>query len=217
MFIIGCSASKEFVISNIGRLDVYTEAYQKGYETDFVLALKLNKGIISDAKILIGSEEELFDNLLIRLALANQLDLSKVTNINKYDSISVRVQFCILPQGKKLRTKNKIEIKQLEPSLGANDIVLSEADILKSKTKNYPNLNISSVDITFTKAGQKKFELLTSQNLNQKVALILDGYVLVEPKIIDPIKSGRIEITGLKPYAAKYVSGRINKLCEKKQ
>lgn len=52
------------------------------------------------------------------------------------------------------------------------------------------------VDITFNQQGGTRFAELTSQNVNKRFAIILDGKVLSAPSINEPILGGSAQISG---------------------
>ena len=69
--------------------------------------------------------------------------------------------------------------------------------------KNLTNANVGSdqyqrpaIDFRFDGAGTKAFGEATSQNVNQRFAIILDGKIVSAPTIINPITTGSGQITG---------------------
>jgi preprotein translocase subunit SecD len=52
------------------------------------------------------------------------------------------------------------------------------------------------VDVVLTEKGSKKLLDFTSQNVKRRVALFLDGKLLVVPIILDPLASGILSISG---------------------
>ena len=212
IYLIGCSTSKEFLIQNTGRLDFYPDVYRHGFETDIIILLELEKGVIKQSRILRSGGEEMFDMLLLRLAKMNKLDLSTIRDLKRYDSVTVRVQFCLLPEGEKIKSAKPIQFKSIDESDSADAV--TDLDIASAASEFDRTLNMSTVTITFTETGKQKFESLTARNLDRPVSIILDGYVISKPTVKEQIKDGRVMITGLKPYAAKYVADRINKLCK---
>jgi len=53
------------------------------------------------------------------------------------------------------------------------------------------------VSLTFTSAGAKKFEEVTRQNINKRLAIVLDGKVYTAPNIKSAIAGGQAVIEGL--------------------
>jgi len=60
-----------------------------------------------------------------------------------------------------------------------------------SKFRTYPG-----IELTFSSSGTSKFASVTSQNLNRHLAIVVDGQVLMAPKILEPIPDGMAQITG---------------------
>ncbi|MBN1326832.1 MAG: protein translocase subunit SecD [Candidatus Cloacimonetes bacterium] len=52
------------------------------------------------------------------------------------------------------------------------------------------------IALNFTKSGAKKFANITGQNLNKRLAIVLDDVVYVAPVIADKIPTGEAQITG---------------------
>lgn len=52
------------------------------------------------------------------------------------------------------------------------------------------------ISLTFDKKGAKKFATITGQNINKKLAIVLDNVVYSDPVIRDKIPSGEAQITG---------------------
>ena len=54
----------------------------------------------------------------------------------------------------------------------------------------------NNLDITLTKEGAKKFRILTENNINKPVAIVLNKMLVSAPKIMSEIPNGRIQISG---------------------
>lgn len=52
------------------------------------------------------------------------------------------------------------------------------------------------VNLEFTDEGAKKFADLTTKNVGRRISILLDGEVLTDPNVREPITGGRAEITG---------------------
>jgi protein-export membrane protein SecD len=52
------------------------------------------------------------------------------------------------------------------------------------------------VSLTLNRAGAKKFETVTGQNIKKRLAIVLDDIVFVAPQIEDKIRGGEAQITG---------------------
>lgn len=70
-------------------------------------------------------------------------------------------------------------------------------DSLTDATQTFdPQTNEPAVSITFDSDGTQRFARLTTENVNQQFAIILDGEVLSAPVIREPILSGTSQISG---------------------
>lgn len=59
-----------------------------------------------------------------------------------------------------------------------------------------PKTNQAVVSITFNQQGGERFAQLTTENVNKRFAIILDGKVLSAPSINEPILGGSAQISG---------------------
>lgn len=62
------------------------------------------------------------------------------------------------------------------------------------KVKDALDRNI--LDIILTKEGAKKFRILTQNNINKPVAIVINKMLISAPRIMDEISNGRIQISG---------------------
>ena len=73
--------------------------------------------------------------------------------------------------------------------------VLTGTDLKNAQAAmNQNNQNV--VDLEFSDEGGKKFADLTMKNVGRKIAILLDGEVLTDPVVNEPILGGRAEISG---------------------
>jgi preprotein translocase subunit SecD len=76
-----------------------------------------------------------------------------------------------------------------------NDVVLSNADVASaSVSTNFQNL--VTVQIAFTKLGGKKLTHATEANINNHIAILVDGNVVSAPLVRAKIMGRRAEISG---------------------
>jgi len=68
--------------------------------------------------------------------------------------------------------------------------------LTNAKQSFNPQTNAPVVDITFNQQGGARFAKLTSENVNRRFAIILDGKVLSAPSINEPILGGSAQISG---------------------
>ena len=53
-----------------------------------------------------------------------------------------------------------------------------------------------SLELDFTKDASSRFEQLTTRRSGRRLAIVIDGKVVIAPKILHPITTGLFEITG---------------------
>lgn len=73
---------------------------------------------------------------------------------------------------------------------------LTGADLTDARVEIDPQYNESSVGITFNRKGGRTFSRITGENVNKRLAIVLDNKVYSAPNIKDKISGGRAQITG---------------------
>lgn len=72
------------------------------------------------------------------------------------------------------------------------------------------------VALVFTENGAKKLSEFSSRNRKQRVAIILDGRLLIAPVIFEPLTEGRAAFSGdYKPAEIQSIADRINEVISK--
>ncbi|HEY6260813.1 MAG TPA: hypothetical protein VIW47_04410 [Nitrospiraceae bacterium] len=74
------------------------------------------------------------------------------------------------------------------------EIDIHDFKVAKTTIPNSPFLPM--VDIALTENGRKKLAELSSRDLKRRVAVFLDGKLLVVPIIIEPLTIGILRISG---------------------
>lgn len=69
-------------------------------------------------------------------------------------------------------------------------------DQLTKATQGYDQNNQPDIEIEFNSEGAHRFARVTQENVGKPFAIILDGRVLSDPRINEPILGGRAQITG---------------------
>ncbi|MBI5746428.1 MAG: protein translocase subunit SecD [Nitrospirae bacterium] len=69
-------------------------------------------------------------------------------------------------------------------------------DLLTDARVSIGEFNESFVSITFDSAGARLFDMVTTENVNKHLAIILDGNVYSAPRINERISGGKAQITG---------------------
>lgn len=86
--------------------------------------------------------------------------------------------------------KNALKDLKLSPHIG---ISTKEISTIK-KRKNEIDLYV--IDIVLTEAGTGKFKKLTQKNIARPIAIVLNGKLISAPLVINPIRDGKVEISG---------------------
>ena len=84
------------------------------------------------------------------------------------------------------------QLKDLQ--LAAKPAVSYKEILEVKKVKDALDRNI--LDIILTKEGAKKFRILTQNNINKPVAIVINKMLISAPRIMDEISNGRIQISG---------------------
>jgi len=74
--------------------------------------------------------------------------------------------------------------------------VLTGADLKDAQEAQEPNTNKVVVNLTFNSAGARKFAQVTAANVGKPIGIYLDGKLLQNPIVQEPIPNGRAQITG---------------------
>ncbi len=69
-------------------------------------------------------------------------------------------------------------------------------NLIDAQAGNDPQTNESVVNITFDTQGATKFAKLSTENVGQRFAIILDGRILSAPQFNEPILGGSAQISG---------------------
>ncbi|MCL5781414.1 MAG: protein translocase subunit SecD [Bacillota bacterium] len=74
--------------------------------------------------------------------------------------------------------------------------ILTGADLKDAVEAKDPVSGAVEVDLEFNKEGARKFAEVTSANVGRNIAILLDGQVLQNPRVEEPITGGKARITG---------------------
>lgn len=92
------------------------------------------------------------------------------------------------------RGPNAYSYEQMMPYVVAERADIS-GDDLRDAYPSFDQNNTPEVALTFNGSGTKKFAEVTSENVNKRLAIILDGNVYMAPSINTPITTGSARIT----------------------
>ena len=76
--------------------------------------------------------------------------------------------------------------------------VLSGTDLKDAQAATNQQNGQHVVNLEFSDEGAKKFAEVTMKNVGRRIAILLDGEVLTDPNVREPILGGRAEISGQK-------------------
>ncbi|NDW13082.1 protein translocase subunit SecDF [Bacteroides sp. 214] len=71
-----------------------------------------------------------------------------------------------------------------------------EGDVIVDAVNDFDQYGRPSVSMVMNTEGSRKWALLTKQNINRSIAIVLDGYVYSAPNVNGEITGGRSQITG---------------------
>lgn len=74
--------------------------------------------------------------------------------------------------------------------------IITGADLKDAMEARDPNTGQVEVDLTFTPEGTRKFAQATTANVGRPIGIYLDGQLLQNPVVQEPITNGQARITG---------------------
>ena len=89
-----------------------------------------------------------------------------------------------------------IKTAYLEFKTADGQTILTGADLKNAVEAKDPMSGAVEVDLEFNKEGTQKFADATTANVGKQIAILLDGNVLQNPVVQEPITGGKARITG---------------------
>lgn len=83
-----------------------------------------------------------------------------------------------------------------ESSIALDKGVAMTGENIINARANFDQFNQAYVSLTFNSRGARRFEQVTGDNVNRRLAIVLDGKVYSAPNINEKIRGGRASITG---------------------
>ena len=71
-----------------------------------------------------------------------------------------------------------------------------EGDVITNAKDEYDSYGKPAVSMSMNSDGARRWALLTKQNVNRSIAIVLDGYVYSAPNVMNEITGGNSQITG---------------------
>jgi preprotein translocase subunit SecD len=84
----------------------------------------------------------------------------------------------------------------LEFKTEGGEIIVTGRDLKEAREAMDPTSNQPEVNLTFNPVGAKEFAKHTTANVGRKIAIYLDGNMVQNPTVQEPITNGRARITG---------------------
>ncbi len=84
----------------------------------------------------------------------------------------------------------------LEFKTEGGESIVTGRDLKEAREAMDPGSNQPEVNLTFNPVGAKKFAEATRENVGRKIAIYLDGNMIQNPTVQEPILNGRARITG---------------------
>ncbi|BDD10561.1 protein translocase subunit SecDF [Fulvitalea axinellae] len=80
--------------------------------------------------------------------------------------------------------------------VGRNGQPALSGDVVKGANQQFDRTGHPAVGMSMTAPGARKWKRLTGQNINRRIAIVLDDYVYSAPNVQSEIPNGNSEITG---------------------
>lgn len=77
-----------------------------------------------------------------------------------------------------------------------NDLIVTGAELKEVRVEKNPRTNESMIAITFTDAGKEAFGVATMKYTGQRIGIYLDGKLIQNPVVNEPILNGEASISG---------------------
>lgn len=111
---------------------------------------------------------------------------------------------------------HKVGDKSTNETIYVQKKVLLNQTALKSAKVITNSLGHPQVQITFTKAGQKQFAVVTRDNIGKRLAIIIDGQLCDAPKILAEVPGGVAVISGSSKQEAEQLASKIRESLAKR-
>ncbi|MEW6274566.1 MAG: protein translocase subunit SecD [Bacillota bacterium] len=92
--------------------------------------------------------------------------------------------------------REMVKTAYLEFKTGDGKTILTGADLKDAMEAKDPRTGEAKVDLTFNAAGARKFAEVTAANVGRPIGIYLDGQLVQNPVVKEPIPNGKAEITG---------------------
>jgi SecD/SecF fusion protein len=198
-------------------MDEFKEANELTFTILNSSTLKKKKSITKSGELEVESEtnSSLFKFLnLNNIMVDGNLESAKspVIGYSLIEDTAKVMEMLNLPEVKNLFPQNCVFIWGIKPTKNSNDKKYLELFAIKvSSSDGEPLLNGEvitdalqdfgqdgqvEVNITMNSIGAKKWQTITSENINDNIAIVMDNHVYSAPKVITEILGGKSQISG---------------------
>ncbi len=131
----------------------------------------------------------------------NEVVLGLPRQVNRSEEQRILEQFAdTVPEGSEILFESISDRREEIPVLSRPRLVHKMAvltgDVLQDARVNYTEFNETYVGIKFGSKGAKEFGRVTTDNVGKFMAIVLDDTIYSAPRINEPIRGGRAQITG---------------------
>ncbi len=117
----------------------------------------------------------------------------------------IRLAFSAVPDTAPPPNCDKMILRKTNPVTGGtaievlyvqHKVLLDQNDLQTTRVVNSESSGRPVIDVTFTEQGRQRFAEITRQNINGRLAIIINGEVYSAPVIRTEIPGGKAEISG---------------------
>ncbi|MFC4870397.1 protein translocase subunit SecDF [Negadavirga shengliensis] len=163
------------------------------------LARKLAEGTADDDSLGLGVSP-LFSLLKANYGLVYEvrdtLAINRIMNREDVKSVlprDIRFLWSVKPQ--KSDNMELLELHAIKAPRGTDQAPL-EGDVITDARQSYDQSSRPAVSMQMNAEGARRWRKLTSENIGNRIAVVLDDYVYTAPVVQGEIPSGQSEITG---------------------
>jgi preprotein translocase subunit SecD len=150
--------------------------------------------------------------LFAQLHAADQPDKTKIFEIRMvYDQST--------PNTTELELTRKISARETSTQklIVGNRALLDVNSVMSAKVIKDPNTKGPQISLKFNESGQKKFSKITRENVGRQLAIVINGKLIMAPRINEEISGGTAMIVGdFSETEAKETADRINNAANRK-
>lgn len=180
-------------------LPVFKDIKWLPWGKEIILGLDLRGGVhvVLDAKD--TPEVKVTEDSMKRAVaiLENRIDATGVTEpiIQRQGERRIIVELAGIEDPEKA-VRDMIKPAYLEFKTVEGETIVTGSDLKDAIESRDPTTGRVTVNLEFTAAGTQKFAKATTENVGRPIGIYLDGEILQNPVVQEPITHGKAEITG---------------------